>query len=114
MNLLQKLTYKLKYFWHTRGVKDNETTVIEVPYASESGEELSEIINVPGSVYKVFIHVILNLELDPRWDDEHIAALAGFMLACPDEINETTLLAFLHPEFYEDFEVDVELDEEQE
>lgn len=96
MNLLQRLKFKLKYFWFTKSIKDNEKASVEIPTKDGPVD-----IHMAGFVYKTFIRVILTLEIDPIWTDEHIDALATFMLTYPDDIDEPTLLAFLHPEFYD-------------
>lgn len=106
MNLFNKLLFKLKYFWHTWRVSDEVPSVIQIPYMDEEGNDHTTTIHVNGQVFKTFIHVILTLEMDPRWNEEHIDALAEFLINYPELVDQTTLLAFLHPEFYEDWDDD--------
>lgn len=101
MNLLQKIKLKVMYWWNTRGLSDTDMSEIHIPFYDEE-EDVTDvaIIEVNGEVYKMFTRVMLTLEIDPRWTDDHLHALASFMVNYPEDITIETLLPFLHPEFY--------------
>ena len=120
MNLLQKIQYKLHYWWNTFRIGDFTPSTIEVPFIDEDGEEQVSVVQVPGYIYKTFIHVVLTMRFNPMWTQDHMSALAEFLIRFPGMVDTQTLLAFLHPEFYEtyddeddDLEIELESEDEQ-
>lgn len=113
MNLLNKLTYKIKFFWYTWKVKDFDSCAIDIPCLQEDESVAIATLHLPGYLFKTFMHVILTMQLDPKWDEGHINAVAEFLLNNNQTVDQYTLLSFLHPEFYlEDNPFEVVKDEE--
>jgi hypothetical protein len=89
------------YTFYTFRVNDTEVREIQLPYIDEDDvEHLSPPVTMTGHVYKLYVRVLLTLKLDNKWTDDHLSALAEFMINYPEDVDEVTLLAFLHPEFY--------------
>lgn len=104
MGLIRNLWFKIKYWWYTWRIEDFDTSIVHIPYEDEDGKSQLQTITMAGHTFKTFMYVALTLEMDPKWDEDHVDALATFMVQYPEDVTSDILRAFLHPEFYESSE----------
>lgn len=110
--MLSKLKKKVLFFLKTWRLKDTDCFKLEIPFNLE-GE--TESIVVPGKILKVITDVELEITVVKKWSLQDTLKFYCLVLDMyfVDELTESNIRMFLHPEVYESIELFLERGEEE-